>query len=145
MFDVFAGSWDDIAKGKEAARGQIENGADVIFHVADKTGLGAIQAAQEKGVYAIGSSVDQSAVAPGTVLSSALDHADKAYLAAAKSVSDGTFKGGIMRMGLKEEAIGMAPYDAAVPEDVIKKIEDKTAQIVNGEFEVPEILERTTK
>ena len=39
----------------------------------------------------------------------------------------------------------MAPYDAAVPEDVIKKIEDKTAQIVNGEFEVPEILERTTK
>lgn len=145
VFDVFAGSWDDIAKGKEAALGQIENGADVIFHVADKTGLGAIQAAQEKGVYAIGSSVDQSAVAPGTVLSSALDHADKAYLAAAKSVSDGTFKGGIMRMGLKEEAIGMAPYDAAVPEDVIKKIEDKTAQIVNGEFEVPEILERTTK
>lgn len=145
VFDVFAGTWDDIAKGKEAALGQIENGADVIFHVADKTGLGAIQAAQEKGVYAIGSSVDQSAVAPGTVLSSALDHADKAYLAAAKSVENGTFQGGIMRMGLKEEAIGMAPYDPAVPEDVIKKIEDKTAQIVSGEFEVPEILERTAK
>ena len=29
-------------------------------------------------------------------------------------------------MGLKEEAIGMAPYDPAVPEDVIKKIEEKT-------------------
>lgn len=145
VFDVFAGTWDDIAKGKEAALGQIENGADVIFHVADKTGLGAIQAAQEKGVYAIGSSVDQSAVAPGTVLSSAIDHADKAYLEVAQRVEAGEFQGGILKMGLKESAIGMAPYDPAVPEDVIKKIEDKMTQIANGEFEVPEILERTVK
>lgn len=143
VFDAFIGTWSDMAKGKEAALGQIENGADVVFHVADAAGLGAIQAAQEKGVYAIGSSSDQSAVAPGTVLSSTLDFAGKAYLAVAKSIKEGTFEGKIVELGLVDDAMDMAPFDKAVPQEVVDLINATKAKIISGELVVPQIFERT--
>ena len=42
---IITGDYDNAAKGREAASILIGNGADVIWHAADVTGLGAIQGA----------------------------------------------------------------------------------------------------
>ena len=42
---IVTGDYDNAAKGREAASILIGNGADVIWHAADVTGLGAIQGA----------------------------------------------------------------------------------------------------
>ncbi|HEU5088857.1 MAG TPA: BMP family ABC transporter substrate-binding protein, partial [Roseiflexaceae bacterium] len=54
---VYIDSFTDRARGAEAARSFIAEGADVIFGAGGQTGSGGIQAAAQDGVYVIG--VDQ--------------------------------------------------------------------------------------
>src|SRR4030095_16390412 len=51
--------WDP-AKGRSVALSQIAKGSRVVFQVASACGLGALQAASERGVWGIGVDVDQS-------------------------------------------------------------------------------------
>lgn len=143
VYDVAIGTWSDMEKGKEAALSQIENGADVLYHVADGAGLGMIAAAKEKGVYAIGSSSDQTGAAPGTVITNSLDFAPNAYLSVAKSVQDNSFKGGIIKLGLADNAIDVNPFADVVPADIVKQVKESRQQIIDGNLVVPEIFERT--
>jgi basic membrane protein A len=134
---TFAGVWDDPAKGKEAAFAQIEAGADVLYHIADKTGLGMIQAAQEKGVYAIGSAADQSTIAPNTVLCSSTEIVDAAYLNMVRAVLNGSFKPEVIKMGLALGAIDIAPISSFVPKDVQDKVIQAKNDIISGKIIVP--------
>ena len=68
--DVLTGSWDDPQLGREAAAAMIGQGADVILHIADTTGLGAIEGATEQGVEVIGFWQDQTETAPELMLTS---------------------------------------------------------------------------
>src|SRR5438552_18596667 len=69
--NAYSQDFEDLAKCKEIALDQISHGSDVVFQVAGKCGLGAIDGACEKGKLAIGVDVDQSGV--GTcVIASAL-------------------------------------------------------------------------
>ena len=83
----------DQAKCKEIALDQIAKGAKVVFQVAGGCGLGALDAAKEKGVQGIGVDADQSYLGDH-ILTSAEKHVDLAVFRAIKSVQDGTFKGG---------------------------------------------------
>ena len=56
---TYVGSFSDPARGKELGLAQIEQGADIVFGVASESGLGVIEAAQERGHYAIGVDSDQ--------------------------------------------------------------------------------------
>jgi basic membrane protein A len=62
----------DQQKGKEVGLKHIAAGCDILFQVAGGSGLGYIDAAKNAKVYAIGVDADQSAVAPGTVITSDL-------------------------------------------------------------------------
>src|SRR5215204_6982350 len=44
---TYLDDWDNPAKGRQAALSQINNGADLLLHVADTSGHGVIQAAKE--------------------------------------------------------------------------------------------------
>ena len=66
------------------ANNMIADGADVIFHAAGATGLGAIDACKEAGIWAIGVDSDQSVVAPDTILTSAMKRVDNACYDEAK-------------------------------------------------------------
>ena len=68
--DVLTGSYDDPQLGREAATAMIGQGADVILHIADTTGLGAIEGATEQGVGVIGFYQDQTEAAPDLMLTS---------------------------------------------------------------------------
>jgi basic membrane protein A and related proteins len=83
----------DQAKCKELALNQIQQGAQVVFQVAGQCGLGAIDAAKEKGVQAIGVDADQSYLGP-QVLTSAIKKVDVAVFDTVKAAQGGSFKGG---------------------------------------------------
>jgi len=83
----------DQAKCKEIALDQIAKGSKVIFQVAGGCGLGALDAAKEKGLQGIGVDADQSYLG-SHILTSAEKHVDLAVFNFYKSVQDGSFKGG---------------------------------------------------
>jgi len=59
---------------------------------------------------------------------------------AIKSVVDGTFKGGVITLSLKDGGVGWAPDHVkdVLTADQIAKIENLRKMIINGEFTVPE-------
>jgi basic membrane protein A len=140
VISVTSGSFVDQAKGKEAALAMIEQGADIIFHAAGLTGLGAINACKEEGVLAIGVDVDQNGVAPDTVLTSAEKKIVQATYLTVESVKNGTFAGGNMYYGINEDAVGIAPFhdfDSMVPQAVKDKVAQVTADMKAGKVKVP--------
>ena len=89
---VYLGNFDDAAMGKEAALSQIQLGADVLTHNADAAALGLFQAVKEApGVLVVGANADQSALAPGQVLGSAVIDLPRALLLVGREVQEGRF------------------------------------------------------
>ena len=136
VLHTFIGSWFDPPKAKEAAVAQVEQGADVL----SAQGVGVIDAAVEKDVYALGAMTDQNAAGPQAVLTSVTWDLAPLVKGVAESVMDGTWKSENLSYGVKEGAVQLAPFhglDANVPPAVIDKIDATRQQIIDGKFEVP--------
>jgi basic membrane protein A len=106
---VFIDDFQNPAKGKEAGLNLVNNGADFLIHVADLSGQGVIQAADEKGVYAFGVVADQNYLAPNTVLSSFVIDMEKALGEAIEMVQNGNFSGQTYKPGLETAKGGPGP------------------------------------
>lgn len=79
-------------KCKTVALNQIASGSKVVFQVAGGCGLGALSAAQEKGVQGIGVDADQSFLG-SYILTSAVKKIDRAVLLAIQAAKSGKFTG----------------------------------------------------
>jgi basic membrane protein A and related proteins len=124
-------------KCKEIALDQIAKGSKVVFQVAGQCGLGAIDAAKEKGVQAIGVDADQSYLG-SQIITSALKKVDVAVFNAIKSVQDNTYKGGAdIVADLNNNGVGIGKISAAGQKyaDKVKPIED---QIKSGSITPPD-------
>ena len=141
--NVYIGTFEDVAQAKEAAFAQFDAGVDVIFHIADAAGIGIIQAAQERGVWAIGWGLDQNSIAPDTVISSLLFSGDLLLLQDVQSVVDGTWTGEVRLYGLATGIVGIAPFYGLVPDDVAAEVEQVKQDIIDGNIEVPNITTPT--
>src|SRR5208337_5049052 len=86
---IITGDYDNAAKGREAASTLIGNGADVIWHAADVTGLGAIQGAVVGHAKVIGCYSDQTKLAPDSMVTSFVMNLSHMVVSAATSVADG--------------------------------------------------------
>ncbi|MEU9990403.1 BMP family ABC transporter substrate-binding protein [Streptomyces sp. NPDC048045] len=100
-------------KGENAANGQIDAGADVIYHAAGLSGQGVIKSAAEHKVWAIGVDSDQYAQSALTkykdyILGSALKNVGGAVYDLAKSVYEGKPLSGDVRGDLKSGGVGFA-------------------------------------
>ena len=93
LLNGYSQDFVDQAKCKEIALDQISKGSKVVFQVAGQCGLGAIDAAKEKSMQAIGVDADQSYLG-SEVLSSALKKVDVAVFKEVQAVQKGTYKGG---------------------------------------------------
>ena len=106
---TYLNSFDDAAAGKEAALAQIGLGADVLTHNADAAALGLFQAVKENGkILVVGANADQSALAPGQVLGSAVLDLPHAFLLVGREVKEGTFTPRVEAFGL---ASGVVRFD----------------------------------
>jgi len=141
---TYTGTWVDPTAGYEAALAQINQGADVLFPVANLTSTGVYEAAEEQGVKAIGSEGDQCAVAPGSIVATATDNIDRVLEIMIESVANGTYEGGVNFYGLSEGAISFYGCEGALPDDLESKLDELRQQIIDGELEVPVILESTS-
>lgn len=133
---IFTGTFYDAVKGKEAARAVISQGADIVAHMADATGLGVIQAAKGKKVSVIGYFADQQKVAPGTIASSAVIRVDDMFLKSLRSVMNGEFKPGVNAYGLKSGVLQVGSYGPMVPDGVKAEIAKLVADIKSGAVKI---------
>jgi len=108
----WVGSWDDAAAAYQAARAQIGNGVDLLFHDADAAGFGVFNAAEEAKILAIGCNKDQNAVKPETVIASVVLEIPKAFLTIAREVKDDSFTGGVRHLGMKDGFVRLALNDS---------------------------------
>ena len=123
----YSDNFDDQAKCKEIALNQIAAGSVVVFQVAGGCGLGALDAAKEKGVWGIGVDADQSFLGPH-ILTSATKGVDTAVFDTIKSVQDGSFKGGDKVFGLAQHGVALGKISPKVPKsevDAVLKIRDE--------------------
>jgi basic membrane protein A and related proteins len=146
VITLYAGSFDDQAKGKELALSAIDQGADVVFAAAGLTGLGSITACQERGALFIGVDADQYETVPGSgdvMLTSAIKRVDTAVFETIKAVVEGTFVGAENReFGLAEEGVGLAPYhdfDDAVSQEIKDAVEEARQAVLDGSVTVPAV------
>ena len=130
-------------RGKELALSQYQRGVDVIYHAAGSTGLGVFEAARQSNTLAIGVDADQQAEAPGYILTSMVKGVDVAVYEAVRWVKEGTFKGGVYVLGLKEQGVGYV-YDehnkTLIPDAVHTRVEALRQEIIAGRIRVPSTL-----
>jgi len=91
---IITGDYDNAAKGREAASILIGNGADVIWHAADVTGLGAIQGAVAGNVKVLGCYSDQTDLAPNNMATSFMMNLGGMVISVSQAMAGGTFAGG---------------------------------------------------
>ena len=139
ILEQYVNSFTDQAKGKSIAKQMQSSNVDIILSAAGDSGTGAIEAAKEVNKYAIGVDRDQSDLAPENVLTSAIKKLNVASYDLAKSIVEGTFKGGSEKVyGLKEGGVGIAEDTKnLIPQDVMDYVNKEAEKIKNGEIKIP--------
>ena len=106
-----AGSGDP-AEARKAALGMYDAGADVIFGADVDSGNAVIQAAHDRGLWAIGVNSDQYLMADpsvrGAILTSMLKRADVATYTITMEVANGVPKDGNNVFGLDRGGVGFS-------------------------------------
>jgi basic membrane protein A len=137
----YSQKFDDPAPCKELALNQIAEGAKVIFQVAGGCGLGALDAAKEKGVQGIGVDADQAYLGD-QIMTSALKKVDQAVYDEIKAAQDGTFKGGDNTIfDVKSGGVGIGETNEVGSKYAaqVQEIQDK---IASGELaDIPNTVE----
>lgn len=106
----YSGTFGDDQLGKEIAESMIEQNADYIFPSAGFTGVGALQAADEAGIYAFGVDSDQSFLAEDAVVTSMTKNLNVAIFDVVEQVAQGeSLTGDTLTLGLAEGGVGLAP------------------------------------
>ncbi len=126
----YIGNWDDVSAGKEQALAFIARGADVLFQNADAAGLGIIQAARERKVYAIGANSNQNGIAPETVLGSVVIDLPHALLTVAREVQEKRFTARVIALGMKDDVVAWTPNPklvSVVPPTITKAVDSVAA------------------
>jgi basic membrane protein A len=127
-------------KCKEIALDQISKGSDVVFQVAGGCGLGAIDAAKERKVWAVGVDADQSFLGDH-ILTSAVKRVDVAVFKTIESVQNGTFQGGgVTTFGLAEDGVALGKTSSDVSQETLDIVEQYKQKILNGEIDIPDTV-----
>lgn len=147
ILQTWTGNFTDVVAAKEAAKGQIAQGADVILPVISSCCVGVFEACQEAGVYSFGLDINKDADAAGTLITSALKCADvTTYNYGKRFLEDGKLEPGFTLLGIAEhgtDITDMATIKEAIPEaaDTIEAIRLKAVEleqaVVDGKIEVP--------
>jgi basic membrane protein A and related proteins len=130
----------DPAKGRTAAQGMFDAGADVVYHAAGGSGGGLFEAAQAAGTLAIGVDSDQYETAPESVrdviLTSMIKKVDVAVYDFIESFVDGEPKSGETIYDLEAGGVDYSTSGGQV-DDISDQLDEFKEQIVSGEITVP--------
>jgi basic membrane protein A and related proteins len=152
----WVGAFNDPTKGKELALTQYEEGVDIIFAAAGKSGEGVLAASAEQDLYSIGVDSDQCWIEPGHVIASMMKRVDLSVYGVIEDLVNDELEGGTKVFGLEENGVGMChlydidtyfqdngPEDMAsqLEEEVIPAVETAVEKIKSGEMCVEDHME----
>lgn len=141
---AYSNNFADPAIGMQMAKAMFDEGADIIYHVAGGTGIGLIEAAKERGHFAIGVDTDQDGMAPGHVLTSMIKHTDVAVERIIKDYAADAFPAGqTISLGIAEGAISLSDMEHTrqlIPAEVMAKVDAARAGILDGSIKVWDVL-----
>jgi basic membrane protein A len=121
-------------KCKEIALEHIARGADVIMHVAGGCGLGALDAAKEKGVWGVGADANQSFLG-GHIIASALKKVDVSVFSVIEAVHHDRFEGGQNSVfDIANGGVGIGGIHSAVPREIVDEVKTIEKRMANGEL-----------
>jgi len=136
----YTDSFHDPVKGRSVALSQIAKGSRVVFQVASACGLGALEAAEERGIWGIGVDVDQSHLGRH-ILTSAVKRLDVAVFDTIEELARGTLETGrTSRFSLQNAGVGLGKISAVVPRSLKAEIENVRAEIVAGKIPITSSL-----
>ncbi|MSQ28058.1 MAG: BMP family ABC transporter substrate-binding protein [Dehalococcoidia bacterium] len=134
---VFTANWCDPGKQAEAANNLIAQGVDVLTQHQDCSKT-IVETAERRGIMSVGYHADASALAPKGWLTGAVWNWGPLYTQEVKAVLDGKWAGSPMsgkyRLGIKDGAVDLAKFGAAVPADVQALIKAKQKDIIDGKL-----------
>ena len=136
-------AWNDPGRGAELAKGQFDRGVDVVYAAAGSTGIGVLQAAKDRGKYAIGVDSNQNYLHPGTMLTSMIKRVDLAAYQSFKSMQANTWRPGVSVLGLKEGGVDWAldQYnEKLITPEMKAKVEAAKADIIAGKIVVHDYM-----
>jgi basic membrane protein A len=134
---TYVDSWDDVAKGKETALAMIDNGADVVTCNANAVGLGAIEAAKERGTYHIGFVDDQFPVAPEVVVASAIQSNQEMVKLIVRETLADNFNPAENVIGIKDGVEGISSFhdwEDKLDKEIIDKVKQVEQDIIDGKI-----------
>ncbi len=130
----------DPAKGKTAAQGMFDNGADIVYHAAGGSGGGVFEAAAEAEGLAIGVDSDQYETADASVqdviMTSMLKNVNVAVFNYLEEVAGGTFPAGVNTYDLSVDGVGYSTSGGQI-DDIVDQLDDFKQQIIDGDITVP--------
>jgi basic membrane protein A and related proteins len=130
----------DPAKGKTAAEGMFDAGADIVYHAAGGSGGGLFEAAHAAGTWAIGVDSDQYNTADPSVqdviLTSMLKNVNVAVFEYLTEVNDGNFPSGVTRYDLSVDGVGYSTSGGFI-DDITGELDEYKQQIIDGDITVP--------
>lgn len=127
---VWVNSWFDPGKERDAAITLIGQGADVITHHTDSTAV--VQAAEEKGKYAIAYHSDMKKYGPKAQLAAVTHHWGAYYTKQAQAVIDGTWKTSSTWGGIKDGMVKLEGINNSVPAEVKQFVAAREKELVAG-------------
>lgn len=137
---LYFGTEGDIAKAKQATEQLLSQGADFVIHQANAAAKGVFDACAAKGVYALGTNLDQNDDPSGAVIASSVIKAGPAFLDLAKRVKEKSYKGEVSLYGMDKDAIDFTVNPKLadkIPTDVQKELDAVKADIKSGKLVVP--------
>ncbi|MCE5208949.1 MAG: BMP family ABC transporter substrate-binding protein [Chloroflexi bacterium] len=138
--------------GLESALAQYDQGADIIYQVAGRSGEGVLQAAKDRGLYAIGVDSNQDDTQPGNVIVSSIKATNTTTYKLAEMAVKG-FEQGFHSIGLSDGGAGLSWDDGSTtfeekgPADMVallpavkEKVEEYRTAILAGDLKVCDAL-----
>ncbi len=127
---VWVNSWYDPGKEADAAKTLVDQGADIIMQHTDSPAP--LQVAEQRGVWGVGQASDMTGFAPKAQLTAIIDDWDQYYIDRTKSVIAGDWAESDTWGGIKSGMVGFAPYNKAIPADVVAEAEKIKQAIIDG-------------
>jgi basic membrane protein A len=158
-----ANPWEDVTGGKTVGNNFIDQGADVIYAAAGKTGLGMFDAVTEANdaasagadkIYAIGVDADQDGLHPGEILCSMVKRVDTAVERNIKRIVDGLDPADFLSQGLETGLIDISNmtftqtekdtvYNSTTGQTRYEKVLELKQEIIDGDIVVASTIAAT--
>lgn len=146
ILDYYANDWGKPELAKAQAKNWYDSGVYAIFSAAGGTGNGTIAQAKEyraqgKNVWAVGVDSDQYqdgvfAEGKSAVLTSMLKRVETASKVALDRVKAGSFAAEVLVLDTKSEGVGFSDKNPELGADIVAKVNEAKAKIINGEIKV---------